>query len=67
VIADWEMPKDRGDTLVLLGDVLSAADRADEAIAAYSEALALFEQKENLVGAERLSRSLESLRAETTA
>jgi tetratricopeptide (TPR) repeat protein len=66
-IADWEMPKDRADTLVLLGDVLGAAGRTDEAIAEYSEALALFEQKENLVGADRVRRSLEFLQAETTA
>jgi tetratricopeptide (TPR) repeat protein len=66
-IADWDMPKDRGDTLVLLGDVLGAAGRADEAIAAYSEALALFEQKENRVGAAGVSRSLGFLQAETTA
>jgi len=66
-IADWEMPKDRGDTLVLLGDVLGAAGRTGEAIAEYSEALALFEQKENLVGADRVRRSLELLQAETTA
>jgi len=65
-IADWDMPKAKGDSLVLLGDVLNAAGRTDEAIAAYAEALALYEQKENLVGAGRVSESLALLQAETT-
>ena len=41
------------------------AGRSDEAVAAYSEALALYEQKENLVAAGRVSRSLASLQTET--
>jgi tetratricopeptide (TPR) repeat protein len=64
-IADWQMPNNVGGSLVLLADVLNAAGRADEAITAYSEALALYEQKENLVGAGRVSRSLALLQAET--
>ena len=64
-IADWEMPNSKGDSLVLLGDVLAAAGRADEATAAYAEALALYEQKENLVGAARVTSSLASLQADS--
>ena len=48
-IADWDHPNFKGDTLVRLADILQAAGRADEAVAAYSEALTLYEQKENLV------------------
>ena len=65
-IADWDHPNAKGDSLVLLADVLNAAGRADEAIAAYSEALALYEQKENLVAADRVSRSLASLEASSS-
>jgi tetratricopeptide (TPR) repeat protein len=60
-IADWDHPNIKGDSLVQLADVLRAAGRADEAVAAYSEALALYEQKENLVAAERVAGSLASL------
>ena len=60
-IAGWEMPKVRGDSLVVLGDVLAAAGRTEEGVAVYSEALALYEQKENLVGATRVSQSLAGL------
>lgn len=62
-IADWEMPNTRGDTHVQLADVLRAAGKQDEAIAAYSEALALYEQKENLVAAARVADSLAALKA----
>ena len=64
-IADWDHPNFKGDSLVQLADILRAAGRADEAVAAYSEALALYEQKENLVAAGRVSRSLALLQAET--
>ena len=40
--------------------------RSDEAVSAYSEALALYERKENLVGAGRVTRSLALLQTETT-
>jgi len=66
-IADWDHPNARGDSLALLADVLNAAGRADEAIAAYSEALALYEQKENLVRIGRVSRSLALVQANTRA
>ena len=61
-IADWDHLNLKGDTLVQLADVLSAAGKHDEAIAAYSEALALYEQKENLVGAGRVTETLEALK-----
>ena len=64
-IADWDQPNFKGDTLVTLADILVTAGRSDEAVAAYSEALVLFEQKENLVAAGRVSRSLASLQTET--
>jgi hypothetical protein len=62
-----DQPVAKGDAFVLLADVLGAAGRVDEAIAAYSEAQALYEQKENLVGAERVSRSLASLQVKAGA
>ena len=61
-IAHWDHPNLKGDSLVQLADVLRAAGRADEAVAAYSEALALYEQKENIVAAGRVTRSLAVLR-----
>ena len=60
-IAHWDHSNIKGDSLVQLGDVLQAAGRADEAVAAYSEALALYEQKENLVAVGRVGRSLAAL------
>jgi class 3 adenylate cyclase/tetratricopeptide (TPR) repeat protein len=60
-IADWEMPNDKGGSLALLGDVLAAAGKADEAISAYSDALALYVQKENIVAGARVSRTIEQL------
>ena len=65
-IADWDHANAKGDTLVQLADVLKAAGRAGEAAAAYSEALALYEQKENLVAAGRVSRSLALMQTGTT-
>ena len=62
-IADWDHLNLKGDTLVQLADVLSTAGKHDDAIAAYSEALALFEQKENLVAAKRVARAVEAVRA----
>jgi class 3 adenylate cyclase/tetratricopeptide (TPR) repeat protein len=62
-IADWDYPNFKGDSLVQLADILAAAGQQDEAIAAYSEALALYEQKENLVAAGRVEHALETLRA----
>ena len=64
-IADWDQPNFKGDTLVSSPTSSRRAGRSDEAIAAYSEALVLFEQKENLVAAGRVSRSLASLQTET--
>ena len=61
-IAHWDHPNLKGDSLVQLAEVLQAAGRADEAVAAYSEALALYEQKENVVAAGRVTRSLAVLR-----
>ena len=60
-IAHWDHSNIKGDSLVQLGDVLQAAGRADEAVAAYSEALALYQQKENLVAVGRVGRSLAAL------
>jgi class 3 adenylate cyclase/tetratricopeptide (TPR) repeat protein len=60
-IAGWEHPNFQGDGLAQLADVLRAAGKQEEAAAAYSEALALYEQKENLVSADRVSRALASL------
>jgi class 3 adenylate cyclase/tetratricopeptide (TPR) repeat protein len=42
------------DALTVLGEVLEAADRRDEAQAAFRSALALYEQKEHRVAAKRL-------------
>jgi tetratricopeptide (TPR) repeat protein len=67
VAAHSDLPNVKGDSLVQLADVLAASGKQDDAIAAYSEALMLYEQKENLVAAERVVRSLESLRSETVA
>ena len=65
VIAGWEHPNFQGDGLAQLADVLRAAGKREEAVASYSEALALYEQKENLVAGDRVSRILASLQAET--
>ena len=54
-IAGWDMPNETGGNLVQLADVLQSAGKREEAIAACSEALALYEQKENLVAAARFS------------
>jgi class 3 adenylate cyclase/tetratricopeptide (TPR) repeat protein len=62
-IADWDHLNLKGETLVQLADVLSAAGKHDEAIAAFSQALALFEEKENLVGAGRVTEALDALKA----
>jgi class 3 adenylate cyclase/tetratricopeptide (TPR) repeat protein len=64
-ISDRGLPNYGGDALAQLADVLRAAGKQDEAIAAYSEALALYEQKENLVAADRVSHTLASLPAAT--
>jgi class 3 adenylate cyclase/tetratricopeptide (TPR) repeat protein len=64
-IAAWDMPNETGGNLVQLANVLQASGKREEAIAAYSEALVLYEQKENLVAAGRVSRSLAVLQAET--
>jgi class 3 adenylate cyclase/tetratricopeptide (TPR) repeat protein len=63
-IAGKDWPNDNGDTLLQLADVLRAAGKQDDAIAVYSDALALYEQKENLVAADRVSRTLASMPAE---
>src|SRR5262249_54166962 len=65
-IADWDQPNFKGDSLVLLADILATAGRRDEAISAYEEALELYEQKENLVAATRVEHALEELRAGAT-
>jgi class 3 adenylate cyclase/tetratricopeptide (TPR) repeat protein len=65
-IRGWEIPNFQGDGLAQLADVLRAAGKPEEAIAAYSEALAHYEEKENLVAAGRVSSSLALLQAETT-
>jgi class 3 adenylate cyclase/tetratricopeptide (TPR) repeat protein len=62
-IADWDMPNDKGNTLVQLADILVASGRPDEASAAYAEALKLYEQKENLVAAKRVEQAVEALGA----
>ena len=62
-IADWDMPNDKGNTLVQLADILVASGRPDEASATYAEALKLYEQKENLVAAKRVEQALEALGA----
>jgi tetratricopeptide (TPR) repeat protein len=66
-VGDAEVPNYKGDSLVQLADVLVASGRHDDAIAAYSEALALYEQKENLVAAGRVARTLASVKTETVA
>ena len=43
----------RGDALLVLGEVLRAAGRADGAVQAVQEALELYEQKGNTVSAGR--------------
>jgi class 3 adenylate cyclase len=67
VAAQSALPNVKGDSLVQLADVLAASGKHDEAIAAYSEAPALYEPKENLVAAGRIVRKLASLRTETVA
>jgi class 3 adenylate cyclase/tetratricopeptide (TPR) repeat protein len=62
-IAECDIPNYKGDSLVQLADILAASGRPDEATAAYAEALALYEQKENLVAARRVARAVEALRA----
>jgi tetratricopeptide (TPR) repeat protein len=66
-IEDWDQPNYKGASLVLLADILAASGRTPEAVVAYEEALALYEQKENLVEAERVGRALDELRAGTAA
>jgi class 3 adenylate cyclase/tetratricopeptide (TPR) repeat protein len=61
-IADWDHLNLKGETLVQLADVLSAAGKHEEAIAAYSGALALYEQKENLVAAGRVTETLDAFK-----
>jgi class 3 adenylate cyclase/tetratricopeptide (TPR) repeat protein len=52
----------KGDSLAQLADILAASGRPEEATAAYMEALQLYEQKENLVGAGRVERAVAALR-----
>jgi class 3 adenylate cyclase/tetratricopeptide (TPR) repeat protein len=56
-----DSPVMQADALMDLGEVLGLAGRADEAIEATGEALALYEQKGNLVGAAAARRALEGL------
>jgi class 3 adenylate cyclase/tetratricopeptide (TPR) repeat protein len=64
--AGRDYPNYVADALVQLADILHAAGKQGEAVAAYNEALGLYKQKENLVAADRVSRTLASLQAETT-
>jgi class 3 adenylate cyclase/tetratricopeptide (TPR) repeat protein len=57
----------KGDSFVQLADVLVASGHQEEAIDVYAEALALYEQKENLVAAGRVTCTLGSLKTETVA
>jgi class 3 adenylate cyclase/tetratricopeptide (TPR) repeat protein len=63
-IADWGHLNFKGDALVQLADILRAAGKRQEAIATYSDAVRLYEQKQNLVAVERtrtrLSEATES-------
>jgi tetratricopeptide (TPR) repeat protein len=54
VAAHSDMLNTKGDTFVQLPTVVAASGQHDEAIDVYSEALALNEQKENLVAASRV-------------
>jgi class 3 adenylate cyclase/tetratricopeptide (TPR) repeat protein len=60
-IADWDMPNDKGATLVQLAEILAASGQTDEAMSAYAEALELFEHKENLVEAAEVTQAVETL------
>ena len=51
----------RGDAVLVLGEVLRAAGRADEAAPALEEALTLYEQKGNTVSAARAQALLEDM------
>jgi tetratricopeptide (TPR) repeat protein len=62
-IADWDMPNDKGATLVQLAEILAKSKQTDEARAAYAEALKLFEHKENLVEARLVTQAVEALNA----
>jgi hypothetical protein len=48
--------------LATLADVLAAAGSADEAVEAATSAVALHDQKENVVGAAQMRARLEALR-----
>jgi tetratricopeptide (TPR) repeat protein len=65
-IAAKDLPNDKADTLVQLADVLHAAGKHDEALATYSNALALYKQKENLVAVGRVTSTLATLQTEMT-
>jgi Flp pilus assembly protein TadD len=55
----------KGETLVDLAEVLTAGGRSDQARDALEQALALFEQKGNVVMAGRTRSRLETLREPT--
>jgi tetratricopeptide (TPR) repeat protein len=61
--AETDMLNPVADTYADLGEVLALASRADEAAAAFAEALARYERKENLVMAERMRARLTELQA----
>jgi class 3 adenylate cyclase/tetratricopeptide (TPR) repeat protein len=61
-VADSDLPNMKADSLSQIADVLAASERRDEAIAAYAQALELYEQKENLVAAGLVERALGALR-----
>jgi class 3 adenylate cyclase len=61
--AETDMLNPVADTYADLGEVLALASRADEAAAAFAEALARYERKENLVMAERMRARLAELQA----
>jgi class 3 adenylate cyclase/tetratricopeptide (TPR) repeat protein len=60
--ADTDSIDLRGDALMSLAEVLRLADRADEAVSVIEEALRLYEQKGNLVSADRARSLLDGLR-----
>jgi tetratricopeptide (TPR) repeat protein len=60
---ETDLLNDVADAYADLGEVLALAGRADEAAAAFAEALARYERKENLVMAERTRARLAPLQA----
>ena len=65
IVAPTDWLNTRGDALLDLAEVLELAERPDEAAPVLAEALHLYQQKGNIVAAEKAEQLLAQLREET--